>query len=845
MPAPTANNQGLHRFGRAMLFSALLCSGQSWAADAPGFTNVIQTAAEVRSLTSEQAARHLPVKLRGVVTFFDRNIFIQIIQDDTAGIYLPTNNLPSLSAGQLVEVEGVTSPGEFAPVVTAQRITVLGTHALPPAKPVSFEELVSGAEDSQLVEIQGVVRSIGEDPQSQYNTIEIVSSGGRFKALIANIPPELKAVLVDSKLKVRGVCASHFNSQRQLFDVRLMVSQLSDLTIETPAPAKPFALPTRPIEQLLQFTPQGPYGHRVKVRGVVSYRRDNVLYIQDGQEGLYVETEQPDSLLPGDIVEVVGFPAAGDYTPMLQDAIFRKIGDGPAPVPIEITADEALKGTYDCRLVLIKATLLDRARHSREQFLVLQSGGFIFDAYLERTNIGVDFTYLENNTKLAVAGVCRIEPGNVWQPSADWRAKSFRILLFTPADITVLAEPPWWNYEKMLWAMGVLGVVVLVTFTWVAVLRRRVQKQTHIIRQKLQTEAALKERYEDLFENANDMVFTHDLKGRITSINKTGEQLLQRPRHEIIHKRLVDFVVEEQRAAAEQWSAQVVNNTEIQPAEWDFISGTGQRLRMEIGARMIEQEGKLVEVEGIARDVTERKRLEREILEISNREQRRIGHDLHDGVCQLLAGVAYRIDILADQLQEKNMAEYSEAERVGSLINEAITQTRGVARGLFPVQLEENGLSWALEDLATNAGNIFRIKCDLAFSKPFPNVENDAALHLYYIVQEAVLNAAKHGNATQINISLDRKDDRFALNIQDDGSGFETANGNPTGMGIRIMRYRARVIGATLDLKSKPGQGTQVTCIFYSAVHKGGKEAKTGQKPAADETAATKSTPKP
>src|ERR1700676_5120248 len=104
---------------------------------------------------------------------------------------------------------------------------------------------------------------------------------------------------------------------------------------------------------------------------------------------------------------------------------------------------------------------------------------------------------------------------------------------------------------------------------------------------------------------------------------------------------------------------------------------------MENSTRLIKRHGKGVEVEGIARDITERKRLEKEILEISNREQRRIGQDLHDGVCQHLAGVAYRIDILADQLQEKNMAESSEAERVGVLINEAITQTRGVARGLF------------------------------------------------------------------------------------------------------------------------------------------------------------------
>ncbi|HEY3932074.1 MAG TPA: ATP-binding protein, partial [Verrucomicrobiae bacterium] len=112
-------------------------------------------------------------------------------------------------------------------------------------------------------------------------------------------------------------------------------------------------------------------------------------------------------------------------------------------------------------------------------------------------------------------------------------------------------------------------------------------------------------------------------------------------------------------------------------------------------------------------------------------------------------------------------------------------------------------------------------------------VENDAALHLYYIVQEAVLNAAKHGKAAQIIISLARTGDRLVLTIQDDGSGFELSGNNSTGMGIRIMRYRARVIGATLDLKSRPGQGTQVICVFYSAPQKVRQEAEDAQKKSA------------
>jgi signal transduction histidine kinase len=150
------------------------------------------------------------------------------------------------------------------------------------------------------------------------------------------------------------------------------------------------------------------------------------------------------------------------------------------------------------------------------------------------------------------------------------------------------------------------------------------------------------------------------------------------------------------------------------------------------------------------------------------------------------------------------------------LVNETINQTRSVARGLFPVRLEENGLVSAIEELATNTENLFKIRCQFVCDEPQLILENTASLHLYYIVQEAVLNAVKHGKATNVVISIVREHDRFRLTIGDNGGGFQSP-GSSTGMGIRIMRYRASVIGTTLDLKSALNQGTQITCVFYSS----------------------------
>jgi PAS domain S-box-containing protein len=813
-PAPRCGARGRGGIPLWGLFALLTVAGAAAVVAQTG--GELRTAEEVRRLTAEQAAQRLPVRLRGVVTFFDERLFSRFLQDDTAGIYLfLSTNTPSfsLSVGQFAEIEGVTSPGEYAPIIVPEHVRVLAMTNLPAAKIVTFEQLASGQEDSQFVEIDGIVRSLHLDEASSFLQIEIATGGGRLTVYVNGLLEEETQNLLGSTVRVRGVCSTQFNRQRQLFHIRLLVPRRVDFLVEKPAAGDPFAIPAQNIGSLLQFTARGTYGHQVKVTGtVICQELGSTLVIQKEKQGLLVQTKQRTLLHPGDQVEVLGFPAQGEYTPILQDAVFRKIGSGPEQEAVSIGLDDALKGAYDCRLVRLEATLLDRAVYSREQFLVLEVDHFIFNAYQEQG--AAQISGLQKGSKVSVTGVCLIEPGSSWMAGEAWRAKSFRLLLRSPADVVVLKAPPWWSLEKMLWMIGILGVVVLAAFTWVVVLRRRVQKQTGIIQQKLQTEAALKERYEVLFENANDMVFTLDLGGRITSVNSAGERLLQRRRESLLNQNVLDLVAEDQRAAARQWLGQLARETELPTGEWDFLNATGQRVKLEISIRTIERDGQKVEVEGIARDITERRRLEREILEISNREQRRIGHDLHDGVCQQLAGIAYRLAILGDRLQSKAAAESAEAEQIGNLINEANSQARAVARGLFPVQLGESGLVSALEDLAEGIGSRYEIQCRFSCKSPPSAVDSELALHLYFIAQEALLNAVKHGEATHVAISLVPDGDRFELRVKDDGKGFQMAGISRSGMGIRIMRYRARVIGATLELTSQPGQGTLITCVF-------------------------------
>jgi PAS domain S-box-containing protein len=213
-------------------------------------------------------------------------------------------------------------------------------------------------------------------------------------------------------------------------------------------------------------------------------------------------------------------------------------------------------------------------------------------------------------------------------------------------------------------------------------------------------------------------------------------------------------------------------------------------------------------------DVTEQKRLEKAALEISAREQRRIGQDLHDDLGQHLTGIAFLSKVLQDRLAEAEVPETADAGKIVELVNEAIRKTRELARGLLPVLSESYGLMSALERWAREVSDVFHLSCRLECREPMPIHENTLADHLYYIAVEAVNNAIKHGRPKNIVIRLGERNRGGILMVEDDGAGFDTAPGARVGLGLSIMEYRAKMVGGSLAIESIPGEGTVVTCMF-------------------------------
>jgi PAS domain S-box-containing protein len=214
----------------------------------------------------------------------------------------------------------------------------------------------------------------------------------------------------------------------------------------------------------------------------------------------------------------------------------------------------------------------------------------------------------------------------------------------------------------------------------------------------------------------------------------------------------------------------------------------------------------------IFRDITERKRLEREILEISDQERRRIGQDLHDGLCQHLAGTELLSQVLHQKLSNRSKADANRAGEIARHVREAISQTRSLARGLAPVTLESEGLASALRELAANTEKLFGVTCEVSCQVGHLNLGTATATHLYRIAQEAVSNAIRHGKATRLLIRLKVENHRLIATVLDNGTGFGLPAPQNSGMGLRIMRYRAGMIGGLLSIQRDPSGGMVVTC---------------------------------
>ncbi len=333
------------------------------------------------------------------------------------------------------------------------------------------------------------------------------------------------------------------------------------------------------------------------------------------------------------------------------------------------------------------------------------------------------------------------------------------------------------------------------------------------------TEEALQEErnvVSAILDTVGALVVVLDPAGRIIRFNRACERTTGYTFEQVKYTYLWELLsgAEEARRFKAMF-AQMRDSQMQNEYECDWVSRDGEHhLIAWSGTALPGDKGTPAYVIATGIDITERKRLEHAILEISAREQRRIGQDLHDGLGQHLTGIAFMSKVQEQKLAEKGLPDAADAAKIVRLVNEAINKTRELSRGLLPVVSESRGLMTALQQWAGEVQDLFGISCTFLCIEPVLVHNDTAATHLYHIAQEAVNNAIKHAKAGHIVIALGASGGRGALAISDDGTGIQKVSMSSGGMGLSIMNYRAKMIGGTLEVQPGKPRGTVVTCNF-------------------------------
>jgi PAS domain S-box-containing protein len=504
---------------RSLFAAVVVCSfalsvfGQS-PNTPPQALPTLTTALAAHSLPTAEASRGYPVHLHGVVTYYDSYTNSQVgayFVCDTTGcivVLVPPEPILPIRAGTVVDVNGVSAPGNYAPILRGTDIHIAGQSALPAKAPRrSLGELMTGADDGQWIEVEAVVHSV--EYSGHTVTLTLALEDGMIRGITPVEEGADYARLIDARVLIRGNTAPVWTKNRQMVGARLLFPSLAVVNVEQPAPADPFALPVHAVNTLLRFEPSARFLHRVRVTGQVTLQwPGRWLYIQDGPQGLFIPTHQQTPLKLGDVVDAVGFPAMGEYSAMLEDAIFKPRGSGETIVAPPVTTQEAMKGAYDAKLVQIQGRLVNRDLSSEYPTLVMSSGGMLFFAVLPSGTKAEALAPWRVGSELQLTGICsvRVEKYLSAQQEGAALPMSFRVLLRSPQDVVMLQEPSWWTAGRILALLAISVLMILAGTLWVVALRRRVLERTETVRATLESTA--------------DGILVVDSAGRIVAHNQ-------------------------------------------------------------------------------------------------------------------------------------------------------------------------------------------------------------------------------------------------------------------------------------------------------------------------------------
>jgi signal transduction histidine kinase len=454
----------------------------------------ITTIEAIRSLSQDESAKGYPVRVRGIVTHFDERSGTGLIVHDGAfgQFVMPPDDLAAIPAwrtlkrGDLVEIEGQTTRGGFAPNIAPDGIRRLGTGAVPRPKQISFASMLTGRFDCDYVEVEGVVQRAWSSPDPNMQTLfaDVAVDEGVLRASFWDYTERDRERLIDARVRLRGNIGTLFGRSEQLRGVSLFVGRASDVTVLEAQP-NPVSMPLRTIGSIYNYSAAGEAKRRIRIRGVVTayvpgrpvevtdftstatFRYvSHVMYVHDGSGGARIETEQPGPVRPGTVVEVAGFPAVTPGKPILTNAVYRVDGEAPQPAPVPVEAGNVLAPDHDATVVRMQGLFLSTLTNSTGRVLVL--GEAVFPASLDTATVPESLARITPGSVVSVTGVYAYQ----WGPPP-----TFGLVLRSADDVTLVQAAPWWTLRHTGVTVALLGLAVAGAGFWIRASETRKRQQ--------------------------------------------------------------------------------------------------------------------------------------------------------------------------------------------------------------------------------------------------------------------------------------------------------------------------------------------------------------------------------
>ena len=808
----------------------------------------------VRELSKSDAEDHFPVNLRGVVTYADADWDGFFIQDKSDAIYVVGHD-DQLRTGKFVEVRGFTDPGGVTPRIINSVIRILGETNLPPPARVPFTDLLKGTSDCNWIELDGVVYSFEDVPG--HVTLHLLRQDGTFTVAVPCVGMgDALRQLLNAKVRCYGAAATILNPDNSVqFDLK--VPSTNYISMIDP-PLKNFfdtnQVAPSTIQKLFASTNHDSL-NRVILTGTITFEMsENEFFLQDSTGAIRIRLVDASHLSVGDTVEISGYDVQ-DNTRVrwLMGCHARLITKTDPVIPkhtlATVLAHESSTNTIsEGMLVQLDAKLLDNAIAASPPHLLLESDNVVFRAIFSSSQFPKTASLVPPGSQIRLHGVYSFV---YWQDitrsysathSSAHPEKHLVLYLQDWDDVDQIGRPFWWlmlmfGFLFFTLAAGSLG--------WL--LKRQVQRRIAQEREQLRREAALEERYRDLFENAIDMLLTATSDGAITSANQLTETFFNKTKRDLIGSSLFDLVQEESRNSLSSWWTQVVCNITQESIFVQSISNLNTPALLDIHARIIPRSDKTIEIQVNMRDITEKHRLQMDLMQAQKMEM----------VGQLAAGVAHDFNNILTVIQgylnimldpDTSPSEYRQcleemkvaSDRATRLTQQLLTYSRKKPLKRKPLELNR---------LVLQTGSMLRrligeqLELEMPPESPLPLISADhgmmeqVLINLVVNARDAMPQGGKLTILTQVvDIAPDQpkrsKDSQpgsfVCLTMRDNGKGmseltlahlfepFYTTKGvgKGTGLGLATVHGIVKQHQGWIEVDSSPGNGSSFFLFF-------------------------------